>query len=109
MNFNEYQEQAATTAIYPGRNSYPTGLMYAALGLCGEAGEVAEQVKKSWRNDMEVLDDRERKMFNELGDVLWYVAAVAEELGFSLEEVAEANIVKLTNRKSAGMLKEHGD
>lgn len=122
MNFKEYQEKASFTAVYPrpgGFNQqislgeYPElenavdiiPIMYCALGLSGEAGEVAEQIKKSWRNNMEVTNSRRENVCGELGDVLWYVAQLATELGLDLEEIANNNISKLLSRKEDGKLK----
>lgn len=106
MNFKEYQKLAATTAVYPHVDEYPIiGIMYAGLGLAGEAGEVAENIKKSWRNQMRVTENRRVKIKDELGDVLWYVAQLSSELGLSLDEIAKDNLDKLLARKTAGELK----
>lgn len=105
MNLSEYQEKARTTALYPnvGNNPY-----YAGLGLAGEAGEVANRIKKIQRDDGGVITDKKRaEIKKELGDVLWYVACVASEIGLDLDEVAKANIDKLASRKERGTL--HGD
>jgi NTP pyrophosphatase (non-canonical NTP hydrolase) len=100
MNFNEYQKLARSTAIYP--EEYK--VIYPALGLCGEAGEVAEKVKKNIR-DGKSLDG----VGLELGDVLWYISALADGLGVTLEEVAQANVDKLTSRKERNMIGGSGD
>jgi NTP pyrophosphatase (non-canonical NTP hydrolase) len=100
MNFNEYQKLARSTAIYP--EEYK--VIYPALGLCGEAGEVAEKVKKNIR-DGKSLDG----VGLELGDVLWYISALADDLGVTLEEVAQANVDKLTSRKERNMIGGSGD
>ena len=100
MNFTEYQNLASSTAIYP--KKYET--IYPALGLCGEAGEVAEKVKKSIR-DGKSLDG----VGLELGDVLWYISALADDLGVTLEEVAQANVDKLQSRKNRGKIGGSGD
>jgi NTP pyrophosphatase (non-canonical NTP hydrolase) len=120
MNFKDYQEKASTTAVYPNPSKeeqyYPVDggednvfdiipIMYCALGLAGESGEVAEQVKKSWRNNMKVTDDRREKIEMEVGDVLWYAAQLATELDLDLEDIAKNNLEKLSARKSAGELK----
>jgi NTP pyrophosphatase (non-canonical NTP hydrolase) len=105
MEFNEYQETARETAIYPAE----LGLIYTALGLTGEAGEVAEKVKKMIRDDI-TLDDKYRgKLARELGDVLWYVANLAHEIGISLDTVAKANLNKLRSRKVRKALSGDGD
>ena len=100
MNFNEYQKHARSTAIYP--KEYK--VIYPALGLCGEAGEVAEKVKKNIR-DGKSLDG----VKFELGDVLWYVAVLADDLGVTLEEIAQANVDKLKWRKYRGKIGGSGD
>ena len=81
MNLNEYQQAARETAIYP----TDIGLAYTTLGLAGEAGELANKVKKVYRDDAGILTTEARwKLADELGDVLWYVAAVASEIGIKL-------------------------
>jgi NTP pyrophosphatase (non-canonical NTP hydrolase) len=102
MTLNEYQELAYATAIYPDT----AAITYPALGLAGEAGEVCNKVKKHIRDGRPL--DREELMA-ELGDVLWYVAVLAEDLDISLDLVAEANINKLTSRKARGTLQGSGD
>lgn len=96
MDLNNYQRQARNTALYPDLGSNP---IYPALGLCGEAGEVADKVKKVLRDEAGVFSDERRQAIAlELGDVLWYVSQLADELGFSLETVAQANLDKLASR-----------
>ena len=92
-NLNNYQMQARKFAIYPERMK----ITYPALGLAGEAGEVADKVKKIFRDDR---DDARFKgeIAKEIGDVLWYCAALADDLGFSLQQIAEMNIYKLKCR-----------
>ena len=100
MEFNEYQKIARSTAVYP--EEYK--VVYPALGLCGEAGEVAEKVKKNIR-DGKSLDG----VGLELGDVLWYISALADDLGVTLEEVAQANVDKLKSRMERNKIKGDGD
>jgi len=96
MNFEDYQSAAGTTALYPRRLD---NLEYPTLGLAGEAGEVANIVKKIQRDDQGVLTDEKReKLKDELGDVLWYISACADELGLTLAEIAEFNVAKLARR-----------
>jgi NTP pyrophosphatase (non-canonical NTP hydrolase) len=96
MNFEEYQNEASATSHYPRRLS---NLEYPTLGLAGEAGEVANIVKKIQRDHDGILnDDIRAKLKDELGDVLWYISACADELGLTLAEIAEFNVQKLAKR-----------
>ena len=96
MNFEEYQAEASQTAHYPKRFS---NLEYPTLGLTGEAGEVANIVKKIQRDhDVFLTDEVLGKLKDELGDVLWYISACADELGLTLNEIAEFNVGKLAKR-----------
>ena len=101
LTFEEYQASAKQTALYPNRLK---NLEYPTLGLAGEAGEVANIVKKIQRDyGGEITDEIRAKLKDELGDVLWYISACADELGLTLTEIAEFNIAKLAkrhNRKS---------
>ena len=107
MNFDEYQKQSRKTALYPEVNK---NLWYPALGLSGEAGEVAEKIKKLYRDDGgEITDERRAILEKELGDVLWYVAQIATELGLSLDKIAEANLEKLFSRLERGVIQGDGD
>ena len=106
LTFDEYQDDALLTAIYPNHIK----LMYPALGLCGEAGEVAEKIKKLYRDtDGEVTQEFKNSLCKELGDVLWYVSALSKDVGLSLNEVAFGNLAKLADRQSRGKLKGDGD
>ncbi len=107
LTFKEYQQRAGDTAKYPdvGQN-----FVYPTLGLAGEAGEVAEKVKKVLRDHGGRFDAGEvAAIKKELGDVLWYVAQLAAELGLDLEEVAAENLAKLASRKTRGQLSGSGD
>lgn len=107
MDFSEYQKQAWTTAHYPhaGKN-----FTYATLGLTGEAGEVANKVKKVARDHDGVITDEVRDtVAAEMGDLLWYMAALATELNLNLDTIAEENIAKLATRKAEGTLHGSGD
>ena len=96
MKFEDYQKEASTTALYPNRYK---NLEYPTLGLAGEAGEVANIVKKIQRDHHgEITDEIRQKLKDELGDVLWYISACADELDLTLEEIAEFNVEKLANR-----------
>ena len=103
---NDYQKAALTTAVYPEsmKVNYPT------LGMCGEAGEVADKVKKVYRDKGGVFDeDTKKEIAKEIGDVLWYCAVLANDLGYSLEEVGQMNIDKLSSRKKRDMIHGNGD
>jgi NTP pyrophosphatase (non-canonical NTP hydrolase) len=106
VDFSEYQRLSRRTAEYP-REAW---LSYPALGLAGEAGEVAEHAKKAIRDDAGRLSgERRAAMARELGDVLWYVAQLASELGLELEEIAGENLQKLLSRQRRGVLSGSGD
>lgn len=102
MNFSEYQRAAVQTATYPRKQH----IYYPALGLAGEAGEIANKLKKSMRGDGPV--DR-NAVGSEIGDVLWYCAALASDLGLRLEDIAQANIDKLKDRQQRGVIQGSGD
>ena len=96
MKFEKYQTAARQTALYPNRLK---NLEYPTLGLTGEAGEVANIVKKIQRDFGGVINDEIRaRLKDELGDVLWYISACADELGLTLEEIAQFNVEKLAAR-----------
>jgi NTP pyrophosphatase (non-canonical NTP hydrolase) len=108
VDLSEYQRLSRRTAEYPREAS--SWLAYPALGLAGEAGEVAEHAKKAIRDDGgQVSDERREAMAKELGDVLWYVAQLASELGLELDEIAQANLDKLLSRQQRGVLSGDGD
>lgn len=88
--------------VYPEKHA----IVYPALGLAGEAGEIAEKVKKWLRGDREL--DREG-LLSELGDPLWYITSLADDLGFTLQDVIDRNVEKLSSRKERGVLKGNGD
>ena len=107
MNLNEYLLKSRKTALYPdvGEN-----FIYPTLGLTGEAGEVAEKVKKVLRDKEGFFDQQAKDAIKlELGDVLWYIAQLSTELGFKLEDVAEENLKKLSSRSVRGKLSGEGD
>ena len=107
MEFNEYQLKALETALYPNMEQNP---YYPTMGLVGEAGEIANKVKKIMRDKDGVIDEETRQdIKKELGDVLWYVAVVAFEFNLDLEEIAISNIEKLAKRKEMGTIKGSGD
>lgn len=123
---HEYQRLATRSAIYPGQGT-PLGLNYCALKLNGEAGELAEHVGKAMRDDdlihvggsysdatfavkfNDLTPERREAIIKEAGDVLWYVSAVANELGMKLHEIAAANLTKLADRTKRNALQGSGD
>lgn len=104
-----FQARALETAVYP-REKLAQGVTYCALGLAGEAGEVANKVKKMLRDDNGIVtDERHGMIVDELGDVLWYVAALCEELHVDMGVVAMRCLQKLAKRKEENTLKGDGD
>lgn len=107
MDFREYQKKSRRTAIYPNRDN---NFVYPVLGLAGEAGEVAEKIKKIIRDDGGLVTENKRQEIKkELGDVLWYVSQLATELKLDLDDVAFSNIVKLYSRLDRDMISGSGD
>jgi len=110
MDIKEYQKIIELTAIYPKE----VGLAYCALGLTGEAGEVAEKVKKLYRdndflNKKIISEDIKLLLNKELGDVLWYITAISNEIGISLEDIMTVNYNKLIQRRTTNTLHGSGD
>ena len=113
MTLDEYEADAMQTAIYP------DALLYPVMGLMGEAGEIAEKVKKYYRDNAmsvscedaveEIPAEVRMSIACELGDVLWYVTAIASDIGYDLEEVAMLNLEKLQDRQSRDVLTGSGD
>lgn len=107
LTFREYQDRTATTAIYPNVGANP---IYPTLGLAGETGEVCEKVKKVIRDQGGAFDDTAvAAIRKELGDVLWYVARLADELGLDLGAIAAENLDKLASRQDRQRLSGSGD
>jgi len=107
MEFDEYQKIARKTAVYSGAGK---NFAYPALGLCGEAGEVAEKIKRIVRDGRTAItDDETKELSKELGDVLWYVANLAHEVGLNLDNIAKENLEKLESRRERGVLHGSGD
>ena len=104
MNFNEYQKLTRSTAVYPEEHK----VVYPALGLCGEAGEVADKIKKTIRGDSSLVNVT-GSIADELGDVLWYLAILADDLGVPLEDIAYWNVDKLRRRMKSNKIKGDGD
>jgi NTP pyrophosphatase (non-canonical NTP hydrolase) len=107
MEFEWYQSCARKTAVYPGLNQ---NFVYPTLGLCGETGEVSEKIKKILRdNNGEISEAKLGELKKELGDVLWYLANLATELGLSLDAIAEDNLKKLMDRQNRNVIHGNGD
>lgn len=105
LTLDDYQEGALDTRGYPGT----LAITYPALGLAGEVGEVCELLKKAMRDDGGLIrSDRHERLLYELGDVLWYLAVLASDLGLSLGEVAQANLDKLADRKRRNVIRGDG-
>lgn len=108
MSFDEYQKQALTTVLSTGDEF--KDLLHWVLGLNGEAGEVAEKLKKIIRDKQGVVSaDDKAELAKELGDVLWYIAVFANDLGVSLDDIAAQNLAKLRSRKDRGVIGGNGD
>lgn len=110
MTLDEYQARARSTAIYPEQ----ARVLYPTLKLAGEAGEVAEKLGKLMRDEGLVpggrlADGQRDALAKELGDVLWYVANLAADLGLSLEDLGRTNLEKLASRRDRGVLHGSGD
>lgn len=111
MDFKQYQEKAITTKIY----NQSVAIPYCVLGIAGEAGEIAEKIKKYLRDEFDnyskgfMREEMKVEISKEVGDVLWYLAAICDELGLDFNEVAEQNIAKLQSRKDRGQLVGSGD
>ena len=106
MDLSFYQQKAIQTAIYPAycRISYP------AMGLAGECGEVLNKIKKVYRDKQGIFDKETKAAIgDELGDVLWYLAVLSQDLGQSLEDIASKNLAKLESRQKRGTISGSGD
>ncbi len=106
MTFNDYQNEAVKTAVYPDHLE----ILYPALGLAGECGEVCEKVKKVFRDKEGVVSEETKtELAKELGDVLWYIANLATDLELTMDVIAETNITKLKSRRERGVIHGNGD
>lgn len=109
MDFDEYQKLATRTATFEGKQK-EYQMLYLGLGITGEAGEIAEKLKKTLRNnDGELTDEIREGLKKEIGDVLWYLSQLSRVLGFNFSEAAQANIKKLEDRAARGVIKSTGD
>lgn len=105
MDMDEYQDKAEEFALYPA----DWGIFYPVMGLTGEAGEVADKIKKLARGDTKLTPEYRAEICKEMGDVLWYLANLAGDLGLTLSMVAEMNLEKLETRKNNNKIMGNGD
>ncbi|HVC36413.1 MAG TPA: nucleoside triphosphate pyrophosphohydrolase family protein [Candidatus Dormibacteraeota bacterium] len=108
MNFDDYQQEALKTVISTDDDF--KDMLHWVLGINGEAGEIAEKIKKIIRDKNGRLSAEDKiELGKEVGDVLWYLAIFADSLGFSLNDLARQNISKLQSRQQRGVLGGQGD
>ena len=101
-----YQQVAKQTAIYPREQA----IIYPTLGLTGEAGEVANKVKKIIRDGTNKNNENlVQEISAEIGDCLWYISILADDIGVKLSDIANSNLEKLENRKKKGTIHGSGD
>lgn len=106
-DLDKYQKECKKTAVYP---IISKNFVYPVFGLVGEAGEVAEKVKKLFRDKKGNIDKSDKlEIAKELGDVMWYVAQISTELGMKLSDVARINLEKLSSRKARNKVHGSGD
>lgn len=109
MDLNRYQNHAKRFAVYEPKQGV-TSLMYCGLGLAGEAGELANKIKKIYRDDNGIVTEEvKQQLIAEMGDTLWYLQQICTELEISFSIVALANISKLNKRRNANVLHGSGD
>lgn len=108
LTLDSYQRYASDTADYP-QETMKEALSYLGMGVAGEAGEIANKLKKYLRGDYELTDERKANLAEEIGDVLWYLSELSRKLDYELSEIAEINIEKLSHRQKIGKLKGDGD
>jgi NTP pyrophosphatase (non-canonical NTP hydrolase) len=107
MDFDLYQKKCKKTAVYPGIGKNFT---YPTIGLMGEAGEVANKIKKLIRDDKSKITKEKREEIKaEIGDMMWYIAQLSTELGLTLSGVVDYNLKKLAKRKKENKLHGSGD
>ena len=107
MTFSEYQAKMKETAVYPNKGH---NFIYPTLGMMGEAGEVAEKIKKVWRDkNNQVSETDKTEIKKEMGDVLWYLSQLASELGLDFNDVAQTNLDKTRSRLERNLINGSGD
>lgn len=107
MRGNEFQELCHKTAIHGIDEGKPEAISYCVIGLCGEAGEIANKWKKVLRGDPKAFKPQE--LAAEIGDLLWYAAELAIHLGYPLDVIMSREIAKVQERKAREMLRGEGD
>jgi NTP pyrophosphatase (non-canonical NTP hydrolase) len=105
MDLTEYQEFAKRTAIYP----EDLKVIYPAIGMANECGEALGKIKKTIRDKNRNFNINKDEIVSELGDVLWYMSAIATDLNVDLSEIAEKNVEKILRRQEAGTIRGDGD
>jgi NTP pyrophosphatase (non-canonical NTP hydrolase) len=109
MDFNDYQKEAAKTGFYD-TDDQTYVMMYLCLGIAGESGEVIEKIKKIIRNDKGLVSEEKKQAIKqEIGDVLWYLSELSRTLDIEFNDVARANITKLSDRAARGVISSEGD
>lgn len=108
MTLDEYQKEALVTAVFT--DDEYKDLSHWVLGITGEAGEIAEKLKKIVRDKNAMLDsDDKQEIAKEIGDVLWYLAVLAKHLGYKMDDVGKLNIKKLRSRQARNKIGGSGD
>lgn len=108
MTLDEYQKEALVTAVF--NDDQFKDLAHWVFGITGEAGEIAEKIKKIIRDkNGEMTSEDKEELVKEMGDVLWYLAVLSEHLGYPFEEVGKRNIAKLRSRQERNQIHGSGD
>lgn len=108
MTLDEYQKQALVTAVF--NDDEFKDLAHWVFGITGEAGEIAEKIKKIVRDKNGVISTQDnQEIAKEIGDVMWYLAVLAKHLGYSFDEIGTMNIAKLRSRQSRNKIHGKGD
>ena len=110
MTLNQYQTEAMRTASGVTNASNENLILNGAMGLCGESGEVADKIKKIYRDNNGIIsEDNKEQLVKEMGDVLWYLANMATDLNVTLEDVARKNLEKIQIRQQKNLIHGEGD
>lgn len=107
MTFKEFQDETQRTAVYPDKGN---NFLYPLIGIMGESGEIAEKIKKIWRDKGNIVNPEDKlEITKEIGDVLWYLSQLSSELGIDFNGVAELNIKKIQSRVERQKINGKGD